>query len=121
MEMMLGGGHHVEAGLVGKYRELAELIEHLLVALVVAPDRTKSLAVFERAGDGGQDEKHELHGFLLSVLVAFFWRRPPSAVGAGRGPGQTQAPDVGSPHQPRAQRQRGNDRRTSCPAPCRAE
>jgi hypothetical protein len=71
MEMMLGGGHHVEAGIVGEHGELAELVEHLLVALVVAPDRTKLLAVFERAGNGGQDEKHELHGVPPLGPLAF--------------------------------------------------
>ena len=77
MEMMLGGGHHVEAGIVGEHRELADLVEHLLVALVVTSDRTQALPVLERAGNGGQDEKHELHGFLLInpfavVLAATF-------------------------------------------------
>ncbi len=92
MEMMLGGGHHVEAGIVGEHGELADLVEHLLVALVVAPDRTQALPVLERAGDGGQDEKHELHGFLLFRSIRsrsvgdVRWqvgRRP----GRGRSPG----------------------------------
>ena len=63
--MMLGGRHHVEADIVGELRELAQLVEHLLVALVVAPDRAKPLAVFERPGNRRQNEKHELHRFLL--------------------------------------------------------
>jgi len=73
MEMMLGGRHHVETGIVAEHPELANLLEHLLVSLVVAPDRTKPLAVFERARDGGQDEKHELHGIPpLSFRIALF-------------------------------------------------
>ena len=74
MEMMLGGRHHVEAGIVGEFRELAQLVEHLLVALVVAPDRAKPLAVFERPGNRRQDEKHELHRFLLLIPSRLSWR-----------------------------------------------
>ena len=63
MEVMLGGGDDVEAGVVGEHRELAQLVQHLLVALVVAPDRAQALPVLERAGHGRQYEQHELHGF----------------------------------------------------------
>ena len=103
--MMLGGGHHVEAGVVGEHGELADLVEHLLVALVVAPDRTQALPVLERAGNGGQDEKHELHGFLLFQFHSHsFWRRRSMAGGkASRLGTLPKWPDIGSPHQPGAQ------------------
>ena len=69
--MMLGGRHYVEADIVGELRELAQLVEHLLVALVVAPDRAKPLAVLERPGNRRQNEKHELHRFLLLIPSCF--------------------------------------------------
>ena len=37
--MMLGRRKNVEAGVVGKDHELAQFVQHLLVALVVPPDR----------------------------------------------------------------------------------
>src|SRR4029077_5743917 len=61
MEMMLGRRKHVEAGVVGKDCELAQLVQHLLVALVVAPDRPQPLAVFEARRHRGQYKKHEFH------------------------------------------------------------
>jgi hypothetical protein len=58
---MLGGGEHVEPGVVGQDGQLAHLVEHLLVTLVIAPDRAELLSLLERTGDCGQDEEHELH------------------------------------------------------------
>ena len=46
--MMLRRGHHIEAGVVGKHGKLAQLVQHLLIALIVAPDRAQPLAVVER-------------------------------------------------------------------------
>jgi hypothetical protein len=38
VEVVLGGGEDVEPRVVGEDGQLAQLVEHLLVALVVAPD-----------------------------------------------------------------------------------
>jgi hypothetical protein len=57
MEVVLGRGEYVEADLVGKHDELARLVEHLLVALVVPPDRPQPPAVLERAGYRRQHEE----------------------------------------------------------------
>ena len=62
MEMMLGRGEDIEAGIVGEHRELAQFVEHLLVALGVAADRPQLLALLEGGRDRRQHEKHELHG-----------------------------------------------------------
>src|SRR5205823_2174804 len=61
MEMMLGRREDVEAGLVGENGKLAQVVEHLLIALVVAPNWPQALAVLEGRGHRGQREKHELH------------------------------------------------------------
>src|SRR5207244_6226292 len=61
MEMMLGRREDVEAGLVGEHGELAQLVEHLLIALVVPPDRPQALTVLQRRRHRGQHEKHEFH------------------------------------------------------------
>src|SRR5438876_1603874 len=61
MEMMPGRREDVEAGLVGENGKLAQVVEHLLIALVVAPNWPQALAVLEGRGHRGQHEKHELH------------------------------------------------------------
>src|SRR5215469_15563249 len=60
--MMLRRGHHIEAGVVGKHGKLAQFIQHLLIPLIVASDRTQPLAVVERTGYRWQHKEHEFHG-----------------------------------------------------------
>ena len=67
--MVLGGGHDVEACVVGEHGKLAQLVQHLLIPLIVAADGPQALAIFQGSGHCGQDEEHELHGL------------PPSPVG----------------------------------------
>ena len=62
VEMVLGGREDVEPGIVGEHGELAQLVQHLLVSLVVSPDGPEPLAILQRAGHGRQHEQHELHG-----------------------------------------------------------
>jgi hypothetical protein len=61
VEVVLGGREAVEAGVVGHDAEGAYLLQHGLVALVVAADRPEPLPILERAGHGRQDEQLELH------------------------------------------------------------
>src|SRR5689334_12158707 len=70
MEVMLGRRKDVETGVVGKDGELAQLVEHLLVALVVPADRPQPSAVVEGRGHGGQHEQHELHRLFPPVQAA---------------------------------------------------
>jgi hypothetical protein len=51
----------VRARVVGEHGELAQLVQHHLVAVVVPSDRAEALAFLERCRDGGQNKKHELH------------------------------------------------------------
>ena len=62
MEMMFGRRHDVKAGVIGEGCELSQLVQHLLVALVVASNWTQALAIFERRGNGGKHKEHEFQG-----------------------------------------------------------
>jgi hypothetical protein len=61
MEVMLGRREHVEAGFVGEDGKLAQLVQHLLVALVVPPDRPQAFALLKRRGNRREHEEHEFH------------------------------------------------------------
>jgi hypothetical protein len=61
MVLMLGCREDVEAGFIGERRELSELVEHLLIAFVVSPDRPQTFALLERRGDRWEHEEHEFH------------------------------------------------------------
>jgi hypothetical protein len=61
MEVMLGRREHIETGVVGENGELAQLVQHLLVAFVVPPDRPQAFALLESRGNRREHEKHELH------------------------------------------------------------
>lgn len=59
---MLGGSHHVEPRLVGKNSQLAQLVDHLLVLVVIPSDGPELLAFRERfSRDGRQGKQHEFH------------------------------------------------------------
>jgi hypothetical protein len=62
MKMMLCRRHDVKTGFVSKHRELTHLLQHLLVALVVAADGSKGFSLCQSAGNGGEHEQHEFHG-----------------------------------------------------------
>ena len=79
VEVVLRGREDVEPGIVGKHGELAQLVEHLLVPLVVPPDGPEPLAIVQGAGNGGQHEEHELHRIASSGV-----RRVP-AIGSETG------------------------------------
>jgi hypothetical protein len=53
VEMMLRGRQDVEAGIVCEYRELPQLIEHHLVAIVVPADGAQALPFLKRSRNGG--------------------------------------------------------------------
>jgi hypothetical protein len=65
MEMVLGRGKDIEAGIVGEYRQLAQFVEHPLIALGIAPDRPQSLAFLQGRRHRRQHEQHELHRIAL--------------------------------------------------------
>src|SRR5207237_8279578 len=62
MEVVLGRREDIEAGVVSEDRELPQLVQHLLVALVVPTDRAESLSILEGAWHRGENEEHEFHG-----------------------------------------------------------
>jgi hypothetical protein len=53
VEVVLGGGKDVKAGIVGKHGQLAQLVQHLLVSLVVPSDGPEPLPILQGAGYGG--------------------------------------------------------------------
>lgn len=46
--MVLGRAQELDADVVGQHRDVAHLLEHLLVALAVAADRAQCAALLER-------------------------------------------------------------------------
>jgi hypothetical protein len=70
MEVVFGCRKDVEADLVGKDHELAQLLQHLLVTLVVPPNRPQPPAVFERARHRRQHQKHKFHRSFPPVQTA---------------------------------------------------
>jgi hypothetical protein len=54
----------MDAGLVSKHGKLAQVIQHLLIPLIVASDRTQPLAVVERTGYRRRHKEHEFHRLL---------------------------------------------------------
>jgi len=58
---MLGRCEHVEAGFVGKDGKFAQLVQHLLIAFVVPPDRSQTFALLKRRGNRREHEEHEFH------------------------------------------------------------
>src|SRR5215471_11875061 len=87
MEVVLGRGEDVEADLVGKDDQLAQLLEHLLVAFVVAADRPQPPAILQRAGYRRQHQQHELHRSPPPARCLSGWvQRISRAVGSLRYP-----------------------------------
>src|SRR6185503_14394569 len=76
MEVMLRRRERVEAEVLREDGDVAELLEHLLVALVVAPDRAETPALLVGARDRRQDEQVEFH-----ECRRLLWRRLLSIVG----------------------------------------
>jgi hypothetical protein len=70
MEVVFGRGEGVEPDLVRKDHKLAQLVEHLLIAFVVASDRPQPFPVLERARHGRQHQKHEFHRSFPPVQAA---------------------------------------------------
>src|SRR5437588_12686549 len=89
MEMMLGGGEYVETGVIGKDRELAQLLQHLLITIGVAADRPQLTAFLESGRDGRQHEQHEFHG--VSSLEIPRARLLTGVLRLGRDPSVTRA------------------------------
>src|SRR5271165_7386181 len=62
MKVMLGGR---EDG------ELAQLVQHLLIAFVVPADRPQTLSVVEARRHRREHEKHEFHQVLPPIIVGY--------------------------------------------------
>jgi hypothetical protein len=71
MKVMLGGREDVEAGFVGEDRELAQLVQHLLIALVVPADRPQTLSLLKVRRHRREHEKHEFHQVLPPIIVGY--------------------------------------------------
>src|SRR6185369_239295 len=83
MKVVLGRRERIDAELIGENDELPQLVEHHLVALGAATDRTKLRPFFVRGGDGGHREEVELQVGLLSAGGA---ARPVAAGRSGANP-----------------------------------
>jgi len=61
VQMVLGEGHRPEGEILGELRQLDAFAEHLLEAIGTGCARPQLLALVQRAGNRGIEEKHELH------------------------------------------------------------
>src|SRR6185369_16741066 len=62
MEVVLGRRERVEPELLREHRDVAKLLQHLLVAIVSPRNRPQRSPLLVRARDGGKDEQVEFHG-----------------------------------------------------------
>src|SRR5439155_17694208 len=86
MKVMLGGRKDVEAGLVGEDGELAQLVQHLLIALVIPPDRPQTLSLIEGRRHRWEHEKHEFHQVPPPITVGWLCEGRDSRCSGSDGP-----------------------------------